>query len=132
MYGDIVCQVLMKLGAVEASESCGKPPVYIASCMFVWNIVTDRFELIESEQSKLVPISMFRDIQDISIPQINCKKPLVMEFRRFHMSKLNLRDYNNYYEVYINNEDTEGNFFKFFKRAQYYFIFKFCLLVKSN
>lgn len=102
----------MKLGAVEASESCGKPPVYIASCMFVWNIVTDRFELIDSEQSKLIPLAMFQEIEEISIPHLNCKKPLVMEYRRFHMSKLKLRDYNNDYEVYINDDSHGMNLMK--------------------
>lgn len=95
---------MIKIGAVGTSENSSKPALYLATCIFLWNIVTDQFELLEtSEHVKLEPVESFRKLPQIEVPKINCKKVLVMSYRRHHNSKLKLRDYNNYYEIYMDD-----------------------------
>lgn len=86
------------------SESAGKPTLYLANCVFLWNIVTDSFELIESaEHVRLEPVESFKKLPQMEVPKVNCRKVHVMTFRRHHNSKLTLRDYDNYYEIYIDD-----------------------------
>lgn len=85
-------------------EKPGKPGLYLANCVFSWNIMTDEFQLIESSEY----IHHIHSVETIkknqfAVPKINCKKVLVMSYRRHHNSKLTLRDYNNYYEIYMDD-----------------------------
>lgn len=104
LYGDIICQAVIKIGAVGMLENSGKPSLYLANCVFLWNIVTDQFQLIESsEHAKLEPVESFKELPQIEVPKINCKKVFVMSYRRHHKTKLKLRDYNNCYEIYMDD-----------------------------
>lgn len=95
---------MIKIGAVGMLENSCKPTLYMANCIFLWNIVTDSFELIESsEHARLEPVETFKKLPQIEVPKINCKKVLVMSYRRHHNSKLKLRDYNNCYEIFMDN-----------------------------
>lgn len=99
-----MCQAVIKIGAVGMLENSGKPTLYLANCVFLWNIMTDSFELLESsEHVRLQPVESFKKLPQIEVPKVNCKKVLVMNYRRHHNSKLTLRDYNNYYEIYMDD-----------------------------
>lgn len=90
-------------------ENSGKPTLYLANCIFLWNIVNDTFELIESsDYVRLEPVESFKKLPPIEVPRINCKKVLVMSYRRHHNSKLKLRDYNNCYEIYMDDNCKLG------------------------
>lgn len=99
---------MIKIGAVEPLENNGKPNLYLANCVFRWNIVTDKFELIESsEHVRLEPLESAKQLPQFDVPRINCKQVLVMGYKKNHGSKLKLRDYNNYYEIYM-DENCES------------------------
>lgn len=101
-----MCQVTMGVGAGETTKS-GKPPVYYAVFLFLWNMITDRFDLIESENTKLVPLKGLLDIPLLDIPKINCKSIHVMDQKRYNTSKTSLRDYHDLYEIYMTPRDIE-------------------------
>lgn len=103
--GHIVCQAVIKIGALQLNETHSKPDVYIASCIFTWNIATDAFELIEPpDKHKLQPLTNTTQMLQIYIPPNNNKKVLVLDFDCRHSSKQTLRDYHDNFEVTLESK----------------------------
>lgn len=93
---------MIKIAALQLKETPAKPETYLADCFFTWDIDTDAFDIIEPlDKHKLQLIHPhYKFNTDTNIEQIHSKKPVIMKFDS-HLSKSCLRDYNNYYEIYI-------------------------------
>ncbi|XP_018325707.1 DDB1- and CUL4-associated factor 15 [Agrilus planipennis] len=103
LNGHIVCKALIKIGAIQTSESCGKPRLYLSNCLFSWNISSDSFDIIESvEHSKLQPSTKKINLPELVIPNIVHKKVHIMD--HLNTSKCSLRDYNNCFEICMDNK----------------------------
>lgn len=106
LNGHIICQAVIKIGTLQLSEAQPKPKVYISNCMFTWNIDSDAFQIIEPpEEYKLQPSELLINVLQVKIPKINTKRAVVMNFN-CHSSKSNLRDYNNYFEIFMEEIDN--------------------------
>ncbi|XP_018575808.1 uncharacterized protein LOC108914464 [Anoplophora glabripennis] len=97
--GHIICQAVIKIGALKKMEPYGKPENFTASFLFTWSIETDAFDVIElKEPTKLLPSNEPQEKLLYEIPKNNFSNVLIMDYY-YTTSKSSLRDYNNYYEV---------------------------------
>ncbi|XP_068898023.1 uncharacterized protein [Tenebrio molitor] len=102
--GHIICQAVIKMGTLKSIEPYGKPENYTTHCLFVWNIATDSFEVIEPpDDIKLQPAEKYQVLPHIDIPRTNCNGVLVMDYC-YSKTKTSLRDYNNYYEICLSSD----------------------------
>lgn len=86
LSGDIICTAEIKIGAVKDQQKAvevSPPQVYMASCLFVWNMCTDSYRVIEPDNNLLTAsrIALTRQqnvyVQSVTlenIPQVHCKK----------------------------------------------------------
>lgn len=114
--GLIVCQAVIKIGAFQLKEPPQKPELYLSECFFTWDIDTDAFEVIDPpDESKMLLIHPFTNLDfEVKFEKVNCKEPVIMNFD-CRLSKSCLRDYNNYYEIYIKDNLCKYSKFKTIK-----------------
>lgn len=92
--GCIVCQAIIKIGALNKLDPYSRPENYSAHFLFTWSIETDVFDMEDS--TKLLLSNEVQEIPEYDIPKN--KDVLIMDVNH-STSKQVLRDYNNHYEV---------------------------------
>ncbi|KAJ8976440.1 hypothetical protein NQ317_016059 [Molorchus minor] len=104
--GHIVCQAVIKMGALKKMNPYGKPENFTANFLFTWSIETDQFDVIEqTEPMELMPSDEVCDIPIYDIPKDNFREVLVMDYY-YARPKTVLRDYDNYYEVCLGSANV--------------------------
>lgn len=93
------------MGTLKSIEPYGKPQNYTTHCIFVWNILTDSFEVIEPPEDFLLqpPSYNYQVPPNLEIPKTNCNGVLVMDYS-YSKTKTSLRDYNNYLEICLTTD----------------------------
>ncbi|KAF2901302.1 hypothetical protein ILUMI_04880 [Ignelater luminosus] len=103
LNGDIVCKAVITIGALQDLIPYGKRNLYIAECIFTWNIADNSFEVIEPPLKFKLQSQWCRvEMPLMKIPSIVHKKVLVMD-HLYQTSKRRLRDYNNCFEICMGN-----------------------------
>lgn len=97
---------MIKIGVLQLYQTHSKPTIYIAQCIFTWNIDTDAYHLIEPPDCyKLQPLNMATTVlRFLRIPRNNLRKINVMDVNT-RSSKQSLRDYNKDYEIVLGDEE---------------------------
>ena len=96
----------MKIAALRTNVAYMKPPdMFVGNSVFIWNIATDEFNLIEPPDgtSKLLPFAGDVQPANVKIPAHTQRKVLVMDFNP-HLTKQSLRDYSNCYEILLDDD----------------------------
>ncbi|KAF5286641.1 hypothetical protein FQA39_LY16215 [Lamprigera yunnana] len=104
LNGHIVCKAVITIGAVQDVVPYCRRNIYVAECIFTWNIADNIFEVIEPPlKYKLQTKWYSTELPLIKMPSILHKKVLVMD-QLLAESKRSLRDYNNCYEICIDSK----------------------------
>uniref|UniRef100_A0A1Y1K8R7 DDB1- and CUL4-associated factor 15 WD40 repeat-containing domain-containing protein n=1 Tax=Photinus pyralis TaxID=7054 RepID=A0A1Y1K8R7_PHOPY len=99
LNGHIVCKAVITIVALQDLVPYCRRNIYIADCIFTWNIADNTFEVIEPPMKFKLQTQWFStDVPLVKIPSIVHKKVLVMD-QLFEESKRSLRDYNNCFEI---------------------------------
>ena len=97
---------MIKIGVLQLYQTHSKPTIYVAQCIFTWNIDTDAYHLVEPPDCyKLQPLNMATTVlRFLRIPRNNFRRVNVMDVNA-RSSKQTLRDYNEDYEIVLSDED---------------------------
>ncbi|XP_017768224.1 PREDICTED: uncharacterized protein LOC108556562 [Nicrophorus vespilloides] len=111
--GHIICQAVIKIAALNLVSTNLKPQIFVTYCLFVWNIVTDSFELVEpSDVTNRLHTNTAHPppVLKTRIPLLNCKSIQVLDINT-SSSKLSLRDYSNHYEVVMDKNPIQCRYY---------------------
>lgn len=98
--GCIVCEAIIKIGALNKLDPYSKPENFSTHFLFTWSIETDVFDI--EDTTKLLPSDEVQEIPEYSIPKN--KDVLILDVNRSTSKKV-LRDYSNCYEVCLGHLD---------------------------
>lgn len=99
LNGEILCQAVIKIGAVKSLEPNSIVQNYWAHFLFTWNITTDAFDVIESENKRLFSANEQLALPTVKFPRYNCNSVWVLSYDTSLTSKTYLRDSKNNFEV---------------------------------
>lgn len=104
LNGEILCKAVITICALQDLVPYGNRNIYIAECYFTWNIISNAFDLIEA------PVKLQTQGRYVALPlpniPITVQKNLLVMKHIFHESKTSIRDYNNHYEICMDDDDT--------------------------